>query len=395
MISFVPLSLPPSADPTKFRDFGIEVRGVHPGELTDEQFKQIEQALYKHDLVLFRGIELSPEQQHRLVKAFDPDSENFGHGDRAIENTQRSILHSYLRGLPAVPQVQVIGHGTVKDHEGIPELTMKHGRHPEFHKTRISEEDESKGFTRFFRWHMDAALYDLKPSRVTALYGIKVPVAPLQTIRYDDGTGDELTVNVGSTAFVSGKTMFEILPPELKSLAVRAKAKYAPHPFQWMKNAKAISTGFGLETEGLEVPLDQLPAWEDAKIKIYPFLWKNPVTGALHLQVHPCAIMEIHVDPLPEGRDSAGALYPSGGKITDLKQIRELLYCMQRPGIDPSLVYAHPWEAKDLVLFHNRGLMHSVTGVFKPDQVRLFHQCNLAASDEPVGPSQEDIERWA
>jgi len=52
-------------------------------------------------------------------------------------------------------------------------------------------------------------------------------------------------------------------------------------------------------------------------------------------------------------------------------------------------------EEKDLVLFNNRGLMHSVVGVFKEGQIRLFHQCNLAASDEPLGPSGTDVEKWA
>src|ERR1700753_3005703 len=47
VIEVVPLPLPPSADPSKFRDFGREVRGVHPGKLTDDEFKEIEQLLYK------------------------------------------------------------------------------------------------------------------------------------------------------------------------------------------------------------------------------------------------------------------------------------------------------------------------------------------------------------
>lgn len=58
------------------------------------------------------------------------------------------------------------------------------------------------------------------------------------------------------------------------------------------------------------------------------------------------------------------------------------------------LVYPHPWEAKDLVIFNNRGLIHTVVGLFKPDQVRIFHQCGLAGSDEPIGPSEEDIFKW-
>jgi len=47
MVSLVPLPLPASADPSKFKDFGIEVRGVHPGDLSAEEFKEIEKALYQ------------------------------------------------------------------------------------------------------------------------------------------------------------------------------------------------------------------------------------------------------------------------------------------------------------------------------------------------------------
>lgn len=124
--------------------------------------------------------------------------------------------------------------------------------------------------TRFYRWHIDAALYDLSPPKVTTLYGIKVPQGPKQKCRYDDGTGDELEVPPGTTAFVSGKTMFDILPSELKSLAVRSKVKYAPHPYVWMAPAHALSTGLGIESEGLELPLEELPPWEESRIKTLP-----------------------------------------------------------------------------------------------------------------------------
>jgi xanthine dioxygenase len=168
--------------------------------------------------------------------------------------------------------VQLIGHGIVYDHEGIAEAKLQHASHKTFHKTHLSPEDEEQGATRFYRWHMDAALYDLEPPKVTTLYGLAVPTGPKQVCRYDDGTGDELEVPLGTTAFVSGKTMFEILPPELKSLAVRSKVKYAPHPFVWMAPARAKSTGLGIETEGLEMPLNELPPWEESKIKISPLV---------------------------------------------------------------------------------------------------------------------------
>ena len=186
-----------------------------------------------------------------------------------------------------------------------------------------------------------------------------VPKGDNQTVRYDDGTSDELEVPLGTTAFVSGVTMFEILPPELKSLAVRSKVRYAPHPYVWMAPARALSTGLGIISDGLEMPLDELPEWEESKIKTYPVVrppsmtsyllstslicafcsqcWLNPVTKKLHFQVHPCGIQELFVDPLPEGASRDDAIYPDGAHITDLKEVRDTLYKMQRPAIDPKV----------------------------------------------------------
>ncbi|KAF8226675.1 Clavaminate synthase-like protein [Tricholoma matsutake] len=393
-IELLPLPLPTAADPSKFVAFGREVKGVDPGSLSPTQFAEIHEALYKYSALLFRDVSLTPEQQYALTKAFDPKAENYGHGNNKTEDTKKSILHPDLKTIPRVPQVQLIGNGTVYNHEGLAEAKLKHPSHTTFHKTRVSAEDEAKGVTRFYRWHIDAALYDLSPPRVTTLYGLIVPDGPPQTCRYDDGTGDELTVSLGTTAFVSGKTMFDILPPKYKSLAVRTKVKYAPHPYVWMAPASAMPTGLGIESEGLELPFDELPPWEDAKRKTYPVLWKNPVTGELHFQVHPCGVVELLVNPLPAGANQEGALYPDGAHITDLKEARELLYKMQRPAIAPNLVYPHDWREKDLVLFHNRGVLHTVVGAFKEDEVRAFHQCNLASSDDPGGPSVEDVKKW-
>lgn len=61
----------------------------------------------------------------------------------------------------------------------------------------------------------------------------------------------------------------------------------------------------------------------------------------------------------------------------------------------PKFVYPHDWSPNDFVLFHNRGLLHTVVGALAEDQVRAFHQCNLAASDDPVGPHEADVAEWA
>lgn len=138
--------------------------------------------------------------------------------------------------------------------------------------------------------------------------------------------------------------------------------------------------------------------------------------------------MELLVDPLPTGINSKDAPYPNGAHLTDLREVRDLLYMMQRPAIAPkvgtvrityfvqnlinftsssiltigtiscikkrALSLTVPRRENDLVIFHNRGV-HSVVGALTKDQVRVFHQCNFAGSDDPTGPSVEDVKKWA
>jgi hypothetical protein len=56
-----------------------------------------------------------------------------------------------------------------------------------------------------------------------------------------------------------------------------------------MAPAKSRSTGLGMESEGLELPLSELPEWEEGKIKILPmvsliFVWlcQRPVSHTLN-----------------------------------------------------------------------------------------------------------------
>jgi alpha-ketoglutarate-dependent taurine dioxygenase len=139
-----------------------------------------------------------------------------------------------------------------------------------------------------------------------------------------------------------------------------------------MSPAHSRSTGLGLHSEGLELPSSELPPIDEKKIMVFPMVWKNPVTGKLALQIHPSAVRRIHC--------------ADGTVIDDLERVRDIVYKLQRPAISPQYVYPHDWEEGDLVLFNNRGVIHSVVGAFKPDEVRIFRQCNLAASEPPVGP---------
>ncbi|KAF5346119.1 hypothetical protein D9758_009959 [Tetrapyrgos nigripes] len=209
--------------------------------------------------------------------------------------TSNQAFFRYLCSIPSPPYRPWSPNQSSQHTRGDPQ---KHGLHSTFHRTRIPlEEEENPGDgvtpTRFFRWHMDAALYDLNPSKVTTLYGARVPQGPKQVIRYDDGSDEVLPVPLGMTAFVSGRTMFDIFPPQYKSLVIRARAKYAPKSFEWTKEAKALSTGLGIVNEGLEKQLENLEDWDEGKRKTFPFVWTNPVSGALHFRVHPCTTTEV------------------------------------------------------------------------------------------------------
>lgn len=207
---------------------------------------------------------------------------------------------------------------------------------------------------------------------MTTLLAVSVPQGRRQTLRYDDGTGDELDVPLGTTAFVSGYKMYDLLSDADKEFVRSSKIEYAAHPYIWMSGAKSRSDGLGLVSDNLELAASELPAIDRSKIQILPMVWKNPLTGALALQIHPSAVRKIHL------RD--------GDIIDDLKEVREIVHRLQRPGIAPEMVYAHDWEEGDLVLFHNQGVLHSVVGAFAPEEVRLFRQCNMAASEPPLGP---------
>lgn len=134
-----------------------------------------------------------------------------------------------------------------------------------------------------------------------------------------------------------------------------------------MGPARALPTGLGLYTENRELLEKDLPPIDPSKILTLPMVWKNPVTGNSALQIHPSAVLKIHRD--------------DGTVIDDLGKVREIVYNLQRPAIAPGYVYTHDWEEGDMVLFNNRGVLHSVVGAFKDGEVRLFRQCNLAASE--------------
>jgi alpha-ketoglutarate-dependent taurine dioxygenase len=350
-------------------DFGVEVSPGDVGRLSDADFAALERAVYTHQVVVVRGQNaLSPAAQFELTRRFDPTVKTYGHGNRE-ELLRASVLTRDLISIPDVPQVKLLGNGPVSGHEGLPDVELRHPSHQDFHHTPLTPMLEAQDFARFYRWHIDAALYDYHPPKVTTLLALKVPKSRTQRVLYDDGSGDELDVSLGTTAFISGYTAFEKLSEAQRAFALQTQVRYAPHPYIWMKRARSLGNGLGLVCEGRELRRDELPEVDEARIMTLPLVWTDPTSGRHALQVHAYCVEDLIVDGEPVG---------------DLGETRRLLYELMRPAIAPSRVYAHPWQSGDLVIFHNRGVWHSVVGSLRQTDLRVYHQCNLASNDAPA-----------
>ncbi|KAL6937623.1 hypothetical protein ACO0RG_004139 [Hanseniaspora osmophila] len=363
-----------------------------PSKLSTKDFEDLYKAVLTHLVVVIPGMaDLSPESQWKLTTLFDKTCDqtgkSYGHG-KEFRHAQ-SVLRKDGTSIPNQPQVQVLGQGKFPEgHYGMGELDLTHPTHFTFHKDPLAKEksfnveDDEIPLTRFYRWHLDSALYKLSPPVATTLLGIHVPPhGRMQKIVYEPEYGydepDSLELTQGATCFVSSANAFDQLSEEEQKIALGTTIVYAPHPYIFISPAGATSDGLTMANEGKEMPLDELPEWEEAHVKKFPVVWTNPVTKKQHLQIHGCCV---HKLILPDGTE------------LQLEDARKKLHSWMRPAIASKNVYAHSWDAGDLCIFFNRGVWHSVTGQFDEGERRLMHQCNIASGEDPVLVLPEETE---
>ncbi|PVH16920.1 NAD+ synthetase [Candidozyma duobushaemuli] len=228
----------------------------------------------------FKLLHDAPQSQYRLTQRFDesisnPENGNAGYGHGKEFRHDNSVLKKDGCSVKSQPQVQILGQGTFAadepGNENGEDIVLTHPSHTTFHSDPLTPEQiQIEKRTRFYRWHIDSALYGLSPPKVTTLLGIKVPPATqTQTIDYDDGSGDRLEISQGATCFVSGNEAFERLSESEKEFALNSVVEYAPHPYIFISPAKATKDGLTMVSEGKETPLAELPEWEEAKITGY------------------------------------------------------------------------------------------------------------------------------
>ncbi|CAO2650232.1 Nn.00g015240.m01.CDS01 [Neocucurbitaria sp. VM-36] len=348
-----------------------------------ESDKEILRAgLFDNGVLVIRNQQgLDPNVMPTLGKLFDPTAWDIHSGGEKMVTDAKNIL-SANRGarVPRAQQVSVIGKGKFRGHEGIEDLDLKHVSHTEFHETPLTKEEIEQGFTRPYRWHMDAPLYERLPGFVTSLHALQVPKQPDQKIRFTNN--EVIDIPAGATAFYSGARAFNMLTDAEKEFALNTNVRYAPRAYEWMLDCKATDDALTIAKVGREKKLEELPDWSWDKVHTFPMVWKNPHNGQPHLQVLGTCVYELHTTS------------PSTGEVTvmsDLQQVRHTVHKLLKKVYKPENIYFHRWREGDLVIFHNRGVVHSITGELsapsgdEDQEKRLLWQCTMASGTEPVG----------
>jgi alpha-ketoglutarate-dependent taurine dioxygenase len=60
----------------------------------------------------------------------------------------------------------------------------------------------------------------------------------------------------------------------------------------------------------------------------------------------------------------------------------------------PNYIYTHDWQEGDLVIFHNQGVWHTITGQLEGSK-RLMWQCTMASGTppQPLNPALRAVSR--
>ncbi|WYZ35462.1 hypothetical protein EsH8_X_000109 [Colletotrichum jinshuiense] len=348
--------------------------------LSAEDVSALRKALFENQVVVIRnqrGIE--PKTLPQLTKLFDPTATDIhSAGEKAVSDP-RNILSAYKAGrIPRTPQVGIIGSGKFQNYEGIDELEVIHLDHTLFHEEPLSEQELCDGYTRPYRWHMDTPFYERLPGEVTVLHAVKVPNLPDRRLKFPDGK--EKSIAAGATAFFSGARAFQLLSPAEQEFALNTTVTYAPQAYEYIRQCKATEDGLSIASMGNEVPIEQLSEWSWDKVAEHPMVWRNPLNpDRPFLQVHGCCVFKLTTRDPATGNVSI---------IDDVAEVRRIIYGFQKRIWSAENIYAHRWEEGDVVIFHNRGVMHSITGQlaqYRDDEEkkRLMWQCTMTSGTAP------------
>ncbi|MAD84951.1 MAG: hypothetical protein CL912_18490 [Deltaproteobacteria bacterium] len=381
--------------------FGATISDVDLNNVDDELFAALREAIYKYELVLFKGQhDLKPIEHFNFVKRFDPNAPDL-HGHGTLETVRKThkgaptllaavrlpnfmefnrVLISYpqvsTHMIPGAPGVRLVAAGYQgKDHYGLKDIEFRTSTILNTHANPPTQEEIDAGITRFGRWHIDFAGWELHAPLVTALRCVKLPVGPEQTLRWDDGTGREIKVKPGLTAFYSCEQQYAEFSPEEREMVDNSEVQYAAHPYQWISRCKQDSMGITIpQGQGLEMKPDERPQVDESKVQRLPMVWHNPVTGKGAFMVHAIIAEKLFIK---KTKNSAVQV------IDNVDEVRALLLGLMKRMVSPENVMVAPYEEGDVAVWNNRGMDHTFIEYPKSYGPRSMHQVNIAGSHPP------------
>lgn len=163
-------------------------------------------------------------------------------------------------------------------------------------------------------------------------------------------------------------------------------------PSRWVSQAKQDSMGITIpQKQGKEIPMDQMPPVDEAKIKTYPMVWKNEVTGKPAFMVHNFIVQKIFVKTAPDSEERI---------IDDVDEVRAFLFPFSRKMLEPETILMAPYDEGDIAVWNNRVSLHYLHKYMTTDNLqcmqhtfveypasygpRTMHQVNIAASRPPL-----------
>ncbi|EMC96203.1 hypothetical protein BAUCODRAFT_70747 [Baudoinia panamericana UAMH 10762] len=368
--------------PKEQYNFGATITDIDLNEISDADVKHLKDAIWTHKVVVVKGQkDLLPAKQWELVTRFDPDAKQVhSHGDIKTFQKKGGMLsrNREVHGIPGAENVRLIGKGYQgEDHYGLKNLTVG-GLSADFHAKELPQEEFQAGHTRFQRWHIDAPLYDRNPAWFTTLRACKQPSGDDVTIHWDDDSGMSMKSRPGLTAFFSTSQLYSMLSEEEQQMADHSWVEYFPHPYMAIENCKGNANGLGLAIQGREHTIEEIGEFEEDKVKRYPFVWVNPVTGEKAFQVHGICARRLYIRSGPDEEPRV---------IEDIPEIRKFLHNIQYRILKPEYISLPLVGEGDIVMWDNYGVFHSAVDYYLPTGgPRSMHQANIGASVGPIGP---------
>jgi alpha-ketoglutarate-dependent taurine dioxygenase len=114
----------------------------------------------------------------------------------------------------------------------------------------------------------------------------------------------------------------------------------------WISKYKQDSLGLTIpQGQGKEIPMDEMPPFEESKVKNYPMVWHNLVTGKPAFMVHAIMAQKLFLKTSPE----------SEVKVMDeVDEVRDFCFRIMRRMIEPENTLVAPYEEGDVAVWNNR-----------------------------------------